>query len=113
MALASSPAAKQRRLQRLVAQIEDYERRHHPVPPPSHAGLLEHLLDAREIDVAELAKATGVARGDIKEILARKRPITPHEGKQFARYFAVDVAVFLEPETQPPAPQGSRRAAAG
>jgi antitoxin component HigA of HigAB toxin-antitoxin module len=85
--------AERRYLNVLATAVESYEAIHHPIPEPSDAALLRHLLDAKESSPAELAKATGVPLGEIKKILRGKQQISTEVAK-FAAYFHVGKDVF-------------------
>ncbi|HVS39729.1 MAG TPA: hypothetical protein VMS17_29500 [Gemmataceae bacterium] len=91
----------EKRFQHLVNIIEAYEDAHYPIPEPSHAALLEHLLAAKDGDVKALSKATNVAVEDIQAILGGKRQVRPQEASAFAKYFSVEPSVF-DPEAHPP-----------
>ena len=86
--------ADKKRFQQLVNSIEKYEDIHYPIPEPSHAALLEHLLAAKNGGLTKLAKATGVSLNDVKAILNGKRQIGHQEAKAFAKYFSVEPSVF-------------------
>src|SRR5882724_11312842 len=62
-----------KRFQTLVELIENYEEINHPIPEPSHAALLEHLLASRAGGVPRLAEVTGISRAVIRNILDGKR----------------------------------------
>src|SRR5947209_1701420 len=100
-ALMSSKTAlssqEENRFQHLVNLVEAYEDVHYPIPEPSHAALLEHLLAAKDGGLRKLAKATKVSIGNINAILSGKRQIWPKEAKAFGEYFSVDPSIF-DPE---------------
>jgi antitoxin component HigA of HigAB toxin-antitoxin module len=88
-------ASEEERFQDLVSIVEEYERAHHPIADPSHGALLEHLLEAKEITAAGLAKATEIPRRDIEAILKGKRDIAAKEAAALARYFHLESSIFL------------------
>ena len=90
---AMSPTEEER-FRLLTDAVEAYERTHHPIPDPSPAALLGHLLEAKESTPARLAKETGIARRDIAAILKGKRDIGASEAAALARYFRVEESVF-------------------
>jgi HTH-type transcriptional regulator/antitoxin HigA len=92
--------ADEKRFQHLVNIIEEYEDVHYPIPEPSHAALLKHLLSAKNGGLNKLSNATSLSVADIKAILSGKRQVWPQEARAFAKYFAVDPSVFdPEPDT--------------
>src|SRR5437899_897287 len=56
--------------------IEQHEAVEHPTPECSPAGLLEHLLEARALSKAELARQTGIPRSVITNVLAGRRALS-------------------------------------
>lgn len=92
---AMSPVEAER-FRLLTEAAEEYEAVQHPIPEPSHSALLEHLLEARQITPAQLAKATGVPRLIILDVLKGSRQICRKEARVFARYFHVEESVFVE-----------------
>jgi antitoxin component HigA of HigAB toxin-antitoxin module len=104
-------------LDALSDAIKAYESIHYPIPDPSDAALLAHLLDAREATPAQLAKATGIPLGDVRGILDGRRQIDPGRIGELAKFFKVDRSVFVSdcPDasvkmTLVGSPRGSRRA---
>lgn len=82
-------------LEALSDLVELYEEKHHPIPPASDNELLRHLIDAKGVTQADVARATGIARSTISEILAGKRPFSKTQMAKFAEYFKVDRSVFV------------------
>ena len=82
------------RYQYLTDAIEAYEKVHHPIPEPSQAAVLEHLLEAKGSTPAKLAKATGVAKHAIAAIMDGERNMLAEEAATFARFFHVEESVF-------------------
>jgi HTH-type transcriptional regulator/antitoxin HigA len=99
-ALMSSKAAlsdaDERRLQQLVGAIEAYEDVHYPIPEPSHAALLKHLLVAKP-GLKKLAMATRISVSELNDILRGKRQVSPKKAQALSGYFSVEPSVF-EPE---------------
>jgi antitoxin component HigA of HigAB toxin-antitoxin module len=88
-----SPEEEQR-FRLLTDAVENYERVHHPIQSPSHAGLLEHLLDVNGSSQQQLSKAAKIPISNIAAILSGKRLIPPDEAERFAQFFCVDRSVF-------------------
>lgn len=74
--------------------VAAYEDEHHPLPAPSDADLLRHLMDARGITQADLYRETGLAKSTISEVLAGKRPFSRQMIRKLADYFSVDVGLL-------------------
>jgi antitoxin component HigA of HigAB toxin-antitoxin module len=65
---------------------------------PSHADLLEHLLDARGVSVEEVSRATGVPLSTLRRVLGGRHSVPPGHVGSLADYFHVEPAVFrLDP----------------
>ena len=83
-------------LELLATLAEEYESNEYPTPKVSQAGLLGHLIDARGITQAELARQTGVPRSVITNVLKGRRGISQANIVRLARYFHVSPAAFIE-----------------
>jgi antitoxin component HigA of HigAB toxin-antitoxin module len=79
----------------LSTLIEKYERTQFPRRKPSPAEMLAHLIDAKQVTKAEVARATGIARSTITNVLSGRRQISKDNVSKLARYFCVDPGVFL------------------
>lgn len=80
-------------LEYLTNLIEEYEEEHFPIPEPTQAELLRHLLDARDESARQVAAATGVPYGTLLAILASKQDVGAHAAA-LASYFHVQSEVF-------------------
>ena len=87
--------AEQDYLDVLSDLVERYETTEHPIEDVSQADVLEHLLDARQVTPAKVAKATGISASALADVLAGKKSLgRVHIGK-LARYFHVDPEIFI------------------
>lgn len=93
-----------RQLETLAEAVEAYERVHHPVAEPSHAGLLQHLLNAKGVSAQTAARATRVSLKSLRSILSGQREVLPAEARVLAKYFAVDPLVFRSNAEVSPTP---------
>jgi HTH-type transcriptional regulator/antitoxin HigA len=59
----------------LTTLIEDYEARHHPVPPPDPIAAILFMAEQMGLSRRDLEPAIG-SRGRVSEVLNRKRPLT-------------------------------------
>lgn len=75
--------------------IEQFESREHPTPHVSARQLLEHLLNSRSVSKAELARATGIPRSTVTDLLAGKRAPSKANIHALANYFGVSALTFF------------------
>lgn len=78
----------------LTDQVERYETDTMPVPKVTDKEILRHLIEAKDVSQAEVAKATGIAVSTISEVLAGKRQLNRAHISKLAPYFNVGVGVF-------------------
>ena len=57
--------------------------------------MLRHLMDAKEINQAELHRQCGIPKSTISEVLAGKRKLNRAQITKLSRYFHVDPGAFL------------------
>jgi HTH-type transcriptional regulator/antitoxin HigA len=82
-------------LESLSHEIERYEAVAHPMPAVSGAAMLQHLLEAREATLSEVADRTGIALSTLSAVLNNKRNLNLTHIQALAPYFGVEPAVFL------------------
>lgn len=92
-------AAEGKLLDLLSRLADDYEETVYPTPNVSPQAMLEHLLAERGASRAELARATGIARSTISEVLKGKRAISVENAFRLGEYFHADASLFLVRET--------------
>lgn len=83
-------------LELLATLAEQYESIEYPTPQASQADLLAHLIDARGVTQAELARQSGVPRSVITNVLKGRRKISQANIARLAVYFHVSPAEFIE-----------------
>jgi HTH-type transcriptional regulator / antitoxin HigA len=88
-------AAEQDYLDVLGDLVERYETKHHAIGDVADADVLEHLLEARGVTQAAVARATGIAESRLSEVLRGKPQLTRAQITKLAAYFHVGPAVFL------------------
>jgi HTH-type transcriptional regulator / antitoxin HigA len=76
--------------------IEQYEAIELATPECSPAELLEHLLEARRLSKAELARQTAIPRSVITNVLAGRRGLSKANAVKLANYFGVSLSLFIE-----------------
>lgn len=74
--------------------IERYEAESHPIDPVSDAEMLAHLIEAKGITQAKLAREARIAESTISEILTGKRLLNRSQIERLARYFHVETTAF-------------------
>src|SRR4051812_23223572 len=82
-------------LESLSHEVERYEAVAHPIPAVSDAGMLRHLIEAKEVKLSEVASATGIALSTLSSVLSEKRHLNRAHIEKLAPYFGVEPAVFL------------------
>jgi HTH-type transcriptional regulator/antitoxin HigA len=66
-----------------------------PIPAVSEVAMLRHLMEAREVNLSQLAQASGIALSTLSSILKGKRQMNKEHIKRLAACFHVQPAVFL------------------
>ncbi len=80
----------------LAALIEDYEARHHPVPPPDPIAAIEFMMEQRGLTRRDLEPAIG-SRGRVSEVLTRKRPLTLPMARALSTLLAIPAEILVQP----------------
>jgi HTH-type transcriptional regulator/antitoxin HigA len=75
--------------------VQHFEQDHHPLPKVSPAGMLRYLLREHEVSQAQLARAVGIARSVISEVLSESRELSKANIKSLANYFGASPSAFL------------------
>ena len=83
-------------LESLGHEIERYEAAAHPMPDVSGAAMLRHLMDAKEVNLSEVAGATGIALSTLSGVLHEKRNLSRTHLEKLGPYFGVHPAVFMD-----------------
>ncbi len=91
----SPPRAEGELIAVLSTLIESYEVAMTPRRKPTPAETLQHLIEAKEVTRAEVARATGIPRSTITNVLSGRRQISKENVIRLATYFHVDPGVFL------------------
>jgi len=74
--------------------VERYETEVYPIPAVSDTELLRHLIDAKGVTQAEVARQTGIAESRISEVLAGKRTLNRSHISKLVHYFGIEPGVF-------------------
>jgi HTH-type transcriptional regulator/antitoxin HigA len=89
------PKAESELLELLSTLVMDYESRTFPAGDVSAGEMLAHLIDARGVTKAEVARVTGIPRATITSAISGHRGISKAVAVALANYFHVSPAVFL------------------
>ncbi|MCU0571334.1 MAG: hypothetical protein MUF49_32805 [Oculatellaceae cyanobacterium Prado106] len=81
-------------LELLLTLIEKFEEQHDPIPQSSGNAMVQHLLESRELNEADLIPILGTPTA-VQEILSRQRSIQQNEASKLANFFHVDVSLFF------------------
>jgi HTH-type transcriptional regulator / antitoxin HigA len=81
----------------LCRLIEDYEKEHEQLNAPKVTGLeaLQHVLDAHDMNAADLSRLLGVHRTLGAMILRGERQLTLAHVRKLAKHFSVSADLFL------------------
>ncbi|MEX2113610.1 MAG: helix-turn-helix domain-containing protein [Pirellulales bacterium] len=91
-------AARSRLIEVLSTLVEDYESREYPTPQVPPSQVLAHLLNARGVKCADVARQTSIPPATLSSVLANRRGISKANAQKLARYFNVSPVVFLATE---------------
>jgi HTH-type transcriptional regulator/antitoxin HigA len=82
-------------LELLAMLVAQYEAQKYPAPDVSAGEVLAHLISERKVANAEVARATGIPRQTITNIVNGDRGISKANAVKLARYFQVAPGLFL------------------
>jgi len=74
--------------------VATYEDKHYPIAPASDADMLRHLMDAKNVNQAQLSQEAGIAKSTVSEILAGKRAFSRKVIHKLADYFGVHASIL-------------------
>ena len=81
-------------LEMLSILIEDYDRKHYPLPPSAPHKMLAFLLEQRGLEPHDLWPVLG-SKSRVSEILGGKRAISKDNAKKLAAFFCVPVDLMI------------------
>ncbi|MEX2140243.1 MAG: helix-turn-helix transcriptional regulator [Pirellulales bacterium] len=82
-------------LELLATLAARYEEQHFPAPEVKPGEVLAHLIEVRDVSKAEVARATGIARQTITNIVNGARGISVANRAKLASYFHVLPHLFV------------------
>jgi HTH-type transcriptional regulator/antitoxin HigA len=83
-------------LELLSTLVEDYESERHPTPTISLPSLLAHLIEAKGVTQADVARETRISPSTISDVLAGRRSLSLQNVKRLAAYFAVNPVLIVD-----------------
>ena len=86
-------------LDALTDLIEAYEDRNVEIDESTPSEMLSHLIQARGITQAALAKDAGVSKSTVSEILSGKDRMSKRIAFKLADYFSVSAVLFLRDDS--------------
>jgi HTH-type transcriptional regulator/antitoxin HigA len=89
------PKAEAELLELLSTLVADYESNNFSEPHVSSGEMLAHLIEARGVSKADVARATGISPATITSAVNDQRGISKQNAVRLAEYFHVSSAVFL------------------
>ncbi|HVA47463.1 MAG TPA: helix-turn-helix domain-containing protein [Pirellulales bacterium] len=82
-------------LELLSILVEKYEASQIPPPDVSQGEMLDHLLEAKAVTQAQVAKATGISANLLSNVRAGRRELSKENVRRLSAYFNVSPAVWL------------------
>ena len=95
MKLPKLSAAEETLLELLSKLVNDYEEELYPTPDVPPRRILKHLLESSGKSQADFARAIGIPRSTISEVLKGKRSISVENAYRLAEYFHAEPSLFL------------------
>lgn len=78
-----------------------YEGEAHPLPEVSGEDMLRHLIEARGVSQADVARGSEIAEPTISAILAGRRSLNRDHIEALSRFFGVSPALFVPKVSEP------------
>lgn len=78
----------------LALLIEEYEKKHYPIPELTPLELLKGLMEQRDLKQKDLVGILG-SKGVVSEIINGKRGISKAQAKALGQFFSVEYKNFL------------------
>jgi len=81
-------------LELLITLIEKFESENYPTPAGNAALMLQHLMDARNLEKSDLIPVWGMET-EVDKVFVSGRAIEIDEARKLADFFHVDISLFL------------------
>ena len=86
--------------------VEKYEAEHHSIPDASPIDVLKMFIEDRKTNQRAVALGSDIAVSTMSEILAGRRQLNLEHMQKLARFFGVDVTMFIPRKSAAPARGG-------
>jgi HTH-type transcriptional regulator/antitoxin HigA len=80
----------------LSTLVVEYESKTHPAPKVSPSEMLAHLIEARGVNKAQVARDTRIAQSTITNVINGNRGLSTANVATLASYFNVSASAFIE-----------------
>ena len=81
-------------LELLIALIEKFEAENYPIPEGTPHSMLLHLMEENNLKQESLVGIIG-SRGVVSEVCNGKRSLSKAQARALAKFFGVDVGLFI------------------
>lgn len=81
-------------LELLITLIEKFEAENYPIPAGNAASILQHLMDARDLDKSDLVPILGTET-EVEKVFVSGRSLEIDEARKLGDFFQVDLSLFL------------------
>jgi HTH-type transcriptional regulator/antitoxin HigA len=81
-------------LELLITLIEKFESENYPIRVGNAALMLQHLMDARDLDKSDLIPVLGTET-EVEKVFVSGRAIEIDDARKLADFFHVDISFFL------------------
>ncbi len=81
-------------LELLITLIEKFEAENYPIPAGNAGLMLQHLMDARDLEKFDLIPVLGTET-EVEKVFVSGRAIEIDEARKLADFFGVDISLFL------------------
>lgn len=81
-------------LELLITLIEKFEAENYPIPAGNTASMLQHLMNARDLDKSDMIPVLGTET-EVEKVFVSGRAIEIDEARKLADFFQVDISFFL------------------
>ncbi|MCC3594073.1 hypothetical protein [Microcoleus sp. PH2017_28_MFU_U_A] len=71
-----------------------FEAENYPIPAGNAASMLQHLMDARDLDKSDLIPVLGTET-EVEKVFVSERAIEIDEARKLADFFQVDMSFLL------------------
>ncbi len=74
--------------------VEDYDKKHHPLPAVAPSEAVKILMEQRGLRQADLVEAIG-SRAQVSDLLSGRRGVSKAQAKRLAGFFRAPIDLFI------------------